>query len=162
MIKIVLEFIGTPQEVMFVISALYFDNHCDLALLGLIFPGFSITCGVRQGCPLSPLIFVVVVDMLLRLLVMRIPDCYPRAFADDTAAAITSFSFQNIPIWNLFRGFAAVSNLSMPKAVIIPFWPVDLRVFSASLVRTPWADVSVCSSARYLGFWEGPGKGTTS
>ena len=44
--------------------------------------------GVKQGCPLSPLIFAIVVDPLLQY-ITKFTKCTPCAHADDLALAVT-------------------------------------------------------------------------
>ena len=46
------------------------------------------TAGILQGCPLSPLRYVVVADTLLRTLAQQGPTGTNKAFADDMAPII--------------------------------------------------------------------------
>lgn len=70
---------------MTLINALYDRNQCVISCTGSVFTGFALTAGIRQGCPLSLLLFVVVVDLLLRTLEPDIPDALGRSLANDTA-----------------------------------------------------------------------------
>jgi len=47
--------------------------------------GFQIGAGIRQGCPLSPLLFALVVDIVLRRIKAKVPSVKVFAFADDVA-----------------------------------------------------------------------------
>jgi hypothetical protein len=85
-----LRHLNTPECVIAVISALYFDNNCDISINGIMFMGLLLPSGVRQGCPLSPLIFALCVDMLLRSL-EQIPGITSRAFAGGIGTIIDDF-----------------------------------------------------------------------
>jgi hypothetical protein len=50
--------------------------------------GFNADTGIRQGCALSPVLFAIVADLLLRKLQQELPGSTIRAFADDTAMVI--------------------------------------------------------------------------
>lgn len=56
---------GTPEKIVRLIQALY--DNAELAVLhkGQISSSFTTTSGVKQGCPLSPLLFTVVLDNIL-------------------------------------------------------------------------------------------------
>ena len=87
----VFRWLDFPAEVLHFLEALYFANSCDLLWEGVLYPGFTATRGVRQGCPLSPLLFVIAADLLIRRLYWLIPDIEVGAFADDTAVAVNDF-----------------------------------------------------------------------
>ena len=122
--------------------------------------------GIKQGCPLSPLLFVTVVDMLLRRITDEIPEATPRAFADDIALTLLNFGDRVNSLQSLFNGFSQISGLylNLPKTVIIPLWPIDLQQLKSSVSCTcpEWSEVSFADCGKYLGFFTGPGKGDKS
>ena len=87
-----LEYIGMPKSALNVIRALYDKVRCTLKFRGCSYEEFMMTSGVRQGCPLSPLLFAVTVDLLPGRLTRLFPDSLIRAVADDIGAV-----FQQLP-----------------------------------------------------------------
>ena len=75
----------------------------------------SIVCksGIRQACPLSPLLLVIVVDLLLRKLALHVPEDVIRAFADDTAIIMPDFPREANRVLKVFTRFATVSDLKL-------------------------------------------------
>ena len=158
----VLRHIGMPSHAMNLVEALYDCNRCIIACGGSTFEGFPIKAGIRQGCPLSPLLFAVVADLLLRKLSRNFPNELIRSFADDTAMVVKDWWRVSADIASVFGEFGSISGLvlNLPKTVLIPLWPSTMEVVRAQMARIlpNWSAVSVARWALYLGFATGPEK----
>ena len=114
----------------------------------------------RQCCPLSPLLFAVAMDILLRRLQRLCPSSVERAFADDTAMTLASVPRDGPVVSNIFREFAAISgmHLNNAKCVFIPLWQTTVADAAASLASwvPSWANFTVRFWGKYLGFAVGP------
>ena len=80
--------LGWPPWLLNIIRIFYQDNNCQICLAGSRFMGFAISRGIRQGCPLSPLLFAMATDLMLRRLQRFFPDATARAWADDLAMVL--------------------------------------------------------------------------
>ena len=118
----VLGSLGIPAGILASLRCFYVNNMTYMKIKGIQEPSIVCKSGIRQGCPLSPLLFVMVVDLLLRKLALLFPDDVIRAFADDTAMIMHDFPREANRVLEVFTRFAAVSNLKLniPKTIIIP------------------------------------------
>jgi len=161
-----LRHLGLPQEALTLVESLYDSNKCLVSAQGKLLPGFDMRSGIRQGCPLSPLLFVVVVDSLLRHLHRQLPMDQHRAYADDIALVCQDFLSSLPTLQGIFARFHAVSGLrlNLPKTAIIPLGDSTPEQLQAMLHQNqhPWATANFTSWALYLGFATGPGKAAHS
>ena len=162
----VLKHLGLPQHCMNLVQALYDSNRCVISCKGGLYDGFPLSAGIRQGCPLSPLLFVVTVDMLLRELESLVPDALIRAFADDTAMVVRSMFLKGSAIISTFKEFGCISglHLNLPKTALVPLWTADMVAAQQQVMNElpDWSGVDVVDCCTYLGFMTGPGKGNKS
>jgi len=79
--------IGTPLWVNNLVSSLYSNIRAQPILFDKHNIIIAILDGLKQGCPLAPLFFVLVIDPLL-LALSRVRGLSPEAFADDLAIAL--------------------------------------------------------------------------
>ena len=161
-----LRYIGLPREATNLICSMYHNNVCYIRMQGQDFPGFILQGGVKQGCPLSPLLFATCVDLLLRMLALRIPSSVNKAFADDIASVIESW-WDHAPIYEkTFKEFSRISNLELntSKSICIPLWPEGEEQIGANMIQhvPDWKDFSIQDKGVYLGFYTGPGKANSS
>ena len=123
-------------------------------------------CGVRQGCPISPLLFAAAVDVLLRILQKRVPGGIFRAFADDIGAVLEDWDRDQPIVEQVFREFAVMSGLELNirKTVLIPLWEGGGSGAQHSLAArgSEWSNIGISDAGTYLGFVVGPGRGETA
>ena len=110
----------------------------------------------RQGCPLSPLLFAVVADLLLRRLQRHLPSTLIRAYADDIALVLKS-GIENLKrLEHMFQEYYLLSGLCIHhvKTVLVPLAPncLDHIKTLVALEAPTWTDMKVKYHADYLGF----------
>ena len=161
-----LKALGIPEHTLNLIKMLYDEHRCNINMGGEVQDGFDINTGIRQGCPLSPLIFALVMDILLRRIQDKLPEVVIRAFADDIALVIPDIEAAMPILQEIFHGAHKVANLelNMPKCVVIPLYLGTMESIGTDFrSRFPdWAAISVETKGTYLGMVIGPGAGQSS
>ena len=119
----VLEDAGLPTSELNAMKALYSNSRCKISMKGDVYEGFVLAAGVRQGCPLSPLIYhALVAETLLDKLEIEICNIFTRAYADDTCLVLEDFIRDAPRVAELFQEFEKISGLklNMSKSIAIP------------------------------------------
>ena len=154
---------GIPTQFVSVIKMFYFNNRHKLKVKGKLFDSVSVESGVRQGCPLSGVIFAVCADLLLRRIQSTLGHAdLLRAYADDTAIVIEDY-VRSLPyLATIFQEFQTISSmeLNIAKTIFIPLWrsssPRRLRDHVREICP-PWGKIKIADYGKYLGFCIGPG-----
>jgi len=97
--------LGWPDWLLRMVLNLYHNIVCNISMGKSVYVGFGNTRGIRQGCPLSPLLFAAVSELLLRRLRRMFLQTVNRAWADDLAMVLRRGLEQLGAIQNLFQGF---------------------------------------------------------
>ena len=57
---------GIPEKIINIIKGMYAESRCAVRTEGKLGEWFQIVTGVRQGCILSPLLFLLTIDWVMR------------------------------------------------------------------------------------------------
>jgi hypothetical protein len=160
--------IGIPSSFISMLQMFYKNNKHVINVGGQTFDSIEVHSGVRQGCPLSALLFALIADVLLREISASLGEGETvRSFADDTAAVVRDYAKSIPALAKLFEEFEQISALALniKKTVLIPLWPITSEANVQLLVREicpAWRNISICLRGKYLGFIIGPGATTSS
>ena len=155
----ILKEIGVPRCFIRALRKLYHNNIQTVRFSGNTSYSFPANSGIKQGCPISPIVFALAIDVLLRRLAYRIPRSLNRAFADDIGSAFICLQ-DAVIAFTIFEEFAGFSGLciNMGKTVIIPLWATTTaearRFIHDNFPALTRAQVALL--AKYLGIWLGP------
>ena len=87
-----LEAIGLPKQYIRALQQFYKDNKHQIRTCMGTMESVVVHSGVRQGCPLSPLLFTICADILLREIAQTLTSQeLVRAFADDTSVVVEDY-----------------------------------------------------------------------
>ena len=66
---------GWPSWLLNFIEVLYRGNFCDIVLDDARYSGFDVSRGIRQGCPLSPYPFILLMTVIFRDVQLEVDIC---------------------------------------------------------------------------------------
>ena len=123
---------GLPPSFVHIVQLLYRNPSASIIVNGFRSASFRVGRGVRQGCPLSPLLFALILEPLLDRIRshpdftgIRIPHSSSHAkiscFADDSTAFISSLRDFQI-LYSILDNFAAASGLRLNKDKVCALW----------------------------------------
>jgi hypothetical protein len=168
----VLLWLGFPPAFVAVMRALHTGTRVRFLANGFRSRWVLVTCGIRQGCPLAPLLFILVLEALYRRI-----DSHPRihgivltsragslplkvgGYADDTANYVKSE--QEVPVvMATTTQFALASglHLNQKKTLVIALNPD--RDVSAVTLPAPLELQEIDHLSRYLGIQVGSTSGS--
>lgn len=148
----VLKSLGFGDKFCNIIKMFYSDISSSVSLGSEITPSFKMSRGIRQGCPISPKLFILTTQMLtlaivndLNLQGIKIFDKEFKIsqFADDTAIFLKDKSMVDIAL-KLINTFSVASGLSLNinKCVLLPIH---------SCPESSIASINVQTEVKYLG-----------
>ena len=158
--------LGFDKHFISGLMKLYKNNLHFIKIAGKTFSGPNILAGVRQGCPLSMILFAIAIDVVIRKLqhiINRKDDQALGAFADDIGIVIRNVQDTLPEISSIFSDFARISglHLNIEKCVVIPLVDSDVKIqeFTAYFHESvpEWSNFAIKTHGEYLGFQLGPG-----
>jgi hypothetical protein len=154
---------GFPPKFCRMIRTMHTGTTVKFLANGSLSGELKVTSGIRQGCPLAPLLFIIAVDLLYDVLVgdesivgialTSAAGCRPltvAGYADDTAIYIANATMQQAAL-RAVRSFSDVSGLrlNVKKSVAINLGNMDLA--TVPVETGGQKAVTTVSSTRYLG-----------
>ena len=123
--------IGLPASVVDLLRSLYQENHCQIKLNRRLTPPIPTACGLRQGCPLSTVLFNLYIADFSRLLRAAVPGCGVAvggrrvadiSFADDTVL-LDTVAGRMQRMLNFLSTYCRENELviNLPKCEIVVF-----------------------------------------
>jgi hypothetical protein len=149
-IRKLLAHVGLPPWVCNMVEGLLHEVTVVAAIAGAAASPIHIRRGVKQGCPFSPLLFVLCYDVLLWRLAF-IQGIKAFAYADDLAVSTGSCTTLCGGL-DLIRKFARVSGLglNMKKTFIVTTLAMSMAARS-QLDQKGWSAIRSAANCTYLG-----------
>ena len=135
------------------IKTLYTDISSSLIINGFISPPFYPSRGVRQGCPLSPLLYVIFMEPFAdavraspSIIGVNLPgsniQCKLLQYADDSTATLTD-SKSIINLLNVMDRFGLASGSRLNRDKSLGFWVGKWKSRTDAPGHIPWTANSI-------------------
>uniref|UniRef100_A0A670HWB0 Reverse transcriptase domain-containing protein n=1 Tax=Podarcis muralis TaxID=64176 RepID=A0A670HWB0_PODMU len=155
-----LEVMEVGQEFFNGIEAIYTEQKARLIINNIITEDITISKGTRQGCPLSPLLFIVVLEVLLNAIrqnkqikgvTLGINEYKVKAFADDVVVTLEEPTESIKEILEEMEQFGKLSGFRLNKTktkMIVK--NMDQDKIESLKQQT---EIEVVKKIKYLGIW---------
>ena len=157
-----LDHIGLPLQYCNAIKGLFHEVTVTTNFQGAQNLDIAVERGIKQGCPLSPLLFIATMDILHHLL-SKHAGVTVRMFADDTAAGAAKIAKHLKGIKFAFQRFADITGLqlNMSKTLLLTTLEPSKRGHIAQALKDiDWEDIKIAEKGIYLGIPLGRYPGT--
>ena len=152
--------VGIPPPYVDAIRLLFTNAYATTTFAGAVPARINFSRGIKQGCPLSPLLFVLLMDVLMFHL-KTIPNLDVKMFADDTGSGSPHLSCGTIcRIKQIFQDFEDATGLALnlSKTHFLTTRPEsEHKRIRARLRGAGWTSVKIVDSTFYLGVAIGGG-----
>ena len=146
--------INMPNSYINIIKALFHNAYCYTNFGNASPAKIHFHSGVKQGCPLSPTLFILVIDVLLDMF-ESIPDLTPKFYADDGALGSNNIVNKLPTIKKILTIFKRHTGLEMnvqKSAIVATGGRTHLR---SALDDIGWDSLPISDNERYLGTYIG-------
>jgi ribonuclease HI len=145
---------GLPPGIINAIRGLFHQAHCYTNFKGASPKKIFFLSGIKQGCPLSPLLFVLMINTLSVMVATHLPSTDFKLFADDTAAGASNLHLHVPTLRKIFKIFEQNTNLGLnpAKSFYISTLSRAQRIpIRSALNRCGWSRIQYSGSTTYLG-----------
>uniref|UniRef100_A0A670J9A9 Reverse transcriptase domain-containing protein n=1 Tax=Podarcis muralis TaxID=64176 RepID=A0A670J9A9_PODMU len=155
-----LEFMEVGQEFLNGIKAIYTDQKARLIVNNVITEDIKISKGTRQGCPLSPLLFIVVLEVLLNAIrqnkqikgvTVGSNEYKVKAYADDVVLTVEDPRESIKEILDEMEKFGSLAGFKLNKRktkMIVKNMDQDKIEYLQQQT-----EIEVAKKVKYLGIW---------
>jgi hypothetical protein len=149
----ILKHVGLPIDYCNAIRGLFHNISLTTNFKGGTNLSFLVHSGIKQGCPLSPLLFIVIMDVLHHFL-KRFSSVDVKLYCDDTGAGDPDIATKIPGIKKAFELFQDCTGLSLntTKTVLITtLLPSKRLSIKKSLKKNGWGNIKIVEEEIYLG-----------
>lgn len=151
-----LRHVGLPEDWVLLIVELFREVKASPVLANSRELWIWVFRGVKQGCPLSPLLFVMCYDPLI-VFIQRTSTGFLVVLAAADDLAVLARVFVHLwPVMRIIDSFSEVSGLGInyDKTALMPSLPSDFE--PSAVLRSPWPAIVVADRYTHLGVLIGP------